>query len=229
MADIKLRSVELRPLTISEVDDNFSNLNIEVGQKLNISDYTANDILTKLKTVDTNDSGLNASTLKGLDSTSTNANNTVVIRDSSGNFSANVITASINGTVTNGVVTTGSYTDPSWLTLTSSKVGLGNVVNESKATMFTNPALTGTPTAPTATLGTNTTQIATTAFVQTTVNSLGTMSTQNSNAVSITGGTISGTTITVSGATVGSNATGTKTISTLSPTGGVDGDIWYQV
>lgn len=51
------------------------------------------------------------------------------------------------------------------VTLTSSDVGLGNVTNESKATMFTNSALTGTPTAPTASAGTNTTQIATTAFV----------------------------------------------------------------
>ena len=49
--------------------------------------------------------------------------------------------------------------------LTASTVGLGNVTNESKATMFTNAALTGTPTAPTATAGTSTTQIATTEFV----------------------------------------------------------------
>ena len=50
--------------------------------------------------------------------------------------------------------------------VTKTQVGLGNVANESKATMFTSPALTGTPTAPTAAGGTNTTQIATTAFVQ---------------------------------------------------------------
>lgn len=55
------------------------------------------------------------------------------------------------------------------VTLTSSDVGLGNVTNESKATMFNNAALTGTPTAPTAGAGTNTTQIATTAFVTTAV------------------------------------------------------------
>jgi len=48
------------------------------------------------------------------------------------------------GTVTDGVVTTGSYSDPSWLTISQSKVGLSNVTNESKATMFTNPAFTGT-------------------------------------------------------------------------------------
>lgn len=51
------------------------------------------------------------------------------------------------------------------VTVTKADVGLGNVTNESKATMFTNPAFTGTPTAPTAAGGTNTTQIATTAFV----------------------------------------------------------------
>jgi hypothetical protein len=50
--------------------------------------------------------------------------------------------------------------------ITKTMVGLGNVVNETKATAFTNPAFTGTPTAPTAAATTNTTQIATTAFVQ---------------------------------------------------------------
>jgi len=51
------------------------------------------------------------------------------------------------------------------VTLVASDVGLGNVTNESKATMFTNADLTGTPTAPTAAADTNTTQIASTAFV----------------------------------------------------------------
>ena len=48
----------------------------------------------------------------------------------------NTITGSVSGnagTVTNGVVTTGSYSDPSWLTLTKSKVGLGNVDNTTDA------------------------------------------------------------------------------------------------
>jgi hypothetical protein len=53
----------------------------------------------------------------------------------------------------------GAATTPS-----ATNVGLGNVTNESKATMFTSPALTSTPTAPTAAAGTNTTQIATTAY-----------------------------------------------------------------
>ena len=61
-----------------------------------------------------------------------------------------------------------------------------------------NPAFSGVPTAPTATSGTSTTQIATTAFVQAAtsngLSSLGTMSTQNASAVAITGGTITGIT-----------------------------------
>lgn len=56
------------------------------------------------------------------------------------------------------------------INITKANIGLGNVTNESKATMFTNAALTGKPTAPTATASENSTQIATTAFVQTVVN-----------------------------------------------------------
>jgi hypothetical protein len=52
------------------------------------------------------------------------------------------------------------------VTLTSSDVGLGNVTNESKTTMFTNTTLTGTPTAPTTTVDNNSTQIATTEYVK---------------------------------------------------------------
>jgi hypothetical protein len=50
--------------------------------------------------------------------------------------------------------------------VTATHVGLGNVTNESKATMFTSPTFTGTPEAPTAAVNTNSTQIATTAYVQ---------------------------------------------------------------
>jgi trimeric autotransporter adhesin len=56
--------------------------------------------------------------------------------------------------------------------------------------------------------------------------SLGTMSSQNANAIAITGGTLSG--VTVGGVTIGTNASGTKTVSTSSPTGGSDGDLWYK-
>jgi hypothetical protein len=56
------------------------------------------------------------------------------------------------------------------------------------------PAFSGIPTAPTAVLGTSTTQLASTQFVQQATDALPTMSKQNSDAVAITGGTITGIT-----------------------------------
>ena len=55
-----------------------------------------------------------------------------------------------------------------------------------------NLVLTGVPVAPTASLGTNNTQIATTQFVTQLTNAMPSMSQQNSDSVSITGGTITG-------------------------------------
>ena len=95
------------------------------------------------------------------------------------------------------------------------------------------PTFTGTPAAPTATAGSNTTQIANTAYVKTEITtataSLGTMSTQNANAVAITGGTVAGITGSINSVTPGTNSVGARTVSTSSPTGGNDGDIWYKV
>ena len=71
---------------------------------------------------------------------------TIVSRDASGNFAANVITANLTGavtgsvsgnagSVTNGVYTNGSYANPTWITsLAASKVGLGNVENTALST-----------------------------------------------------------------------------------------------
>ena len=75
------------------------------------------------------------------------------------------------------------------------------------------PALTGTPTAPTAAPGTNTTQLATTAFVQNVAGALGTMSTQNANNVAITGGSVAGITdlAVADGGTGASDAAGART------------------
>jgi hypothetical protein len=87
--------------------------------------------------------------------------------------------------------------------------------------------LTGIVTAPTQLPEDNSTRVATTAYVQTKTAALGTMSTQNANAVAITGGTLAG--VTVGGVTIGTNASGTKTVSTSAPTGGANGDIWYQI
>lgn len=62
------------------------------------------------------------------------------VSSSSGNVTIslpNTISADISGnaaTVTNGVYTSGSYSDPSWLTISKSRVGLGNVENTALST-----------------------------------------------------------------------------------------------
>ena len=130
MATITLRSVKGSPLTNTEMDDNFSNINTEVGTKLNSSNYTASDVLSKLLTVDGTGSGLDAALLEGYTQATANTPNTIVRRDSSGNFSAGTVTASFVGnlsgnasTVTNGVYTSSTYDNPSWLVgLAGSKV-----------------------------------------------------------------------------------------------------------
>ena len=108
------------------------------------------------------------------------------------------------------------------LTLNATLQGNGNSNFPFSSTTKTQPA------------GTNSTKIATTAYVDRETGSLGTLAKQEANAVAITGGTIGGTTKTgqfneILMAKIGTNATGKKTVSSLSPSGGVDGDVWYKV
>ena len=108
------------------------------------------------------------------------------------------------------------------LTLNGTLQGNGNANFPTSSTAKTMPA------------GTNSTKIATTAYVDRETGSLGTIATQNANDVNIIGGIITGTTKTgrfneILMANIGSNALGSKTVSSLSPTGGVDGDVWYKV
>jgi hypothetical protein len=100
MASLTLRlgatgatGVKNAPLTNAEIDTNFTNINTEVGTKLDSSSYTAADVLTKIKTVDGTGSGLDADLLDGLNPVSGATGASIVSRDSSGNFSSNQITA----------------------------------------------------------------------------------------------------------------------------------------
>jgi hypothetical protein len=184
MAVIVLRSTKGSPLTFAEADANFSNINTEVGLKLNTSSYTAADVLTKIKTVDGVGSGLDADLLDGLASATANTVSTIVARDASGNFSAGTITATLTGNVTGNV--TGNLTG----TVT------GNATNVTGIVGIANGG-TGASTAALARTGLG----------------LGTLATQASTSVSITGGTITGITdLTVAdGGTGASTATQART------------------
>ena len=165
MAVIVLRAVKGSPLTITELDANFNNINTEVGQKLDATSYNAADVLTKLKTVDGSGSGLDADLLDGMTSSSTNNVSTIVARDASGNFAAGTIKASLVGDVTGNV--TGNLTG----TVSGNATNVDGIVALEHG-------------------GTG----ATTQSDARTNLGLGTVATQNANAISITGGSITGIT-----------------------------------
>jgi hypothetical protein len=93
------------------------------------------------------------------------------------------------------------------MVLVSNGTDIVTATNYMTGATFPSPTLTGTPVAPTASPGTNTTQIATTAFVTAATGTLGTMSTQNANNVAITGGTISGLSVALPVASGGTGVT----------------------
>lgn len=219
--------------TISMVDANYtlSNLNgvsdearnpvlIVTGTNSAVRDVIA-PLVTKLYWIYNNTTGGFAINIRAASGTSVSIPNgtiTAVFCDGT-NFSV-----LMNGTAGNFTINgNGSITG----TMTLAGALSGTTATFSGAISAVSPTFTGTPIAPTAAAGTNTTQIATTAFVQAATGTLGTMSTQNANNVNITGGSISGTNINTF--TVGSNATGTKTVSSSAPSGGSDGDVWYQI
>jgi len=139
----------------------------------------------------------------------------IVYNNTIGGFAIRIIGASGTGvTIPNGITaqvycdgtnfynalsgSVGNFTVNGNLAVTGT-TSLTGVLNGSTAVFSgaissVSPAFTGTPTAPTASPGTNTTQIATTAFVTAATGTLGTMSTQNANNVNITGGSITGIT-----------------------------------
>jgi hypothetical protein len=104
---ITLRSTKGSPLTNAEVDANFTNLSNAVQTGQTAASYTAADVLAKLITVDGSGSGLDADLLDGLNASTTHvtSTSTIVARDTSGNFSAGTITASLSGAVTSSSVT----------------------------------------------------------------------------------------------------------------------------
>jgi hypothetical protein len=105
MASLTLRSVKGTPLTNNEIDTNFSNLNDDVASRVLTVDYEDTDVLNKIKNVDGSGSGLDADLLDGLNTSSSDQSGNSVVTRSSGNFSANIITANL--------VNAGVYVGPS--------------------------------------------------------------------------------------------------------------------
>lgn len=147
---------EIRALVASATDSNvFTDADhtkldgIETGAT---ADQTASEILTAIKTVDGASSGLDADLLDGQEGSYYQAASTALTTsttfggDVSGTYNSIVIADDSHNHVINNVD------------------GLQDALN-AKAPLAS-PALTGTPTAPTASADTSTTQIATTAFVQ---------------------------------------------------------------
>jgi hypothetical protein len=101
-----------------------------------------------------------------------------------------------------GKIVKGTEIDIEFVAISSAIASKANV---------SSPDLLGVPTTPTATLGSNTTQLANTAYVKATVDALGTIGTmaaQNKTAVDITGGTIVG----ITDLTVADGGTGSSSI-----------------
>lgn len=108
------------------------------------------------------------------------------------------------------------------VTLTKSDVGLNNVTNESKETMFTSPNFTGSPTATTPTVGDNSTKIATTAFVKSTVDAKTSISGNAGTATKLA----TARTITLSGSVSGSATfDGSSNITIITTGSETSGDI----
>lgn len=163
MTTLTLRNVKGSPLTNQEMDDNFNNLNVELNNKLNATEFTATAVLNLIKSVDGAGSGLDADTLDGYNQATTSTVNTLVRRDANGDIFAATINGNLLGNVTGNV--TGNLTG----TVT------GNATNVNGTVALANGG-TG----------------ATTASAARTNLGLGSIATQNANAVAITGGTISG-------------------------------------
>jgi len=118
-----------------------------------------------------------------------------------------------NGTdVVNATNYMASLTLGSALPVASGGTGVTTSTGTGNNVLSASPTFTGVPIAPTASAGTNTTQIATTAFVTAATGTLGTMSTQNANNVAITGGTVSGlSSLSVSGTATATTFSGAGT------------------
>ena len=108
MSSLTLRNTKGSPLTIEELDHNFEYLLSEINTKANVSDITAQYILTQIKSVDGSTSGLDADTIDGYNTATAPSVNTVALRDNTGSISAISFNGNLTGDVTGNVSGTAS-------------------------------------------------------------------------------------------------------------------------
>lgn len=96
MAALLLRLNKAAPLTNAEVDNNFLYLESTIAGVQN-SKLSVSNLLHQIKLIDGQYSGIDADLLHNMLPTDQLVNNSIVSRDSSGNFSANIITATLLG------------------------------------------------------------------------------------------------------------------------------------
>jgi hypothetical protein len=183
MAAINLRQDKERPLTIEEVDHNFSAINSEVGQKLDTASFTAGNILTLLNNNAGSGSTLDADKVHGKFPSIEADANTVATRDALGNLKAVQFHGLHIGNVIGDITGNGTGT---WT---------GNSTNINGVAQLDHGG-TG----------------AVTAAAARTNLGCGNMAVQNKNAIDITGGTITGITdlAVADGGTGAGNAIGAR-------------------
>jgi len=93
---------------------------------------------------------------------------------------------------------------------------------------LSSPIFIDTPTAPTASASTDTTQLATTAHVKDVLQTGGYIATAGIADDAVTTAKIEDGAVTSAKMDTTTNGYGTRTVSTSDPSGGSDGDIWYK-
>ena len=188
---------------LNGVSDEARNMVLFVGGTNSAIRQIVAPLVPKVYVVYNNTSGGYAITIGGATGTLATvpaSSSTLVFCDGT-NFYAGISGAPGNFSIAGNATVAGDASVGGTLTVT------GNATVSTNLVVTGTTTLTGNATAPTQLSSDNSTKIATTAYVQAIAGGLGTMSTQNANAVAITGGTITNAVVTTLGEITTTSAT----------------------